>query len=66
MWTSVSPCAQVVGNSANFTASGDFIVGSNVFRVSSATGNTATAGTLDVAGITTLADVLHLSQNTAG
>jgi len=53
--------AQVVVNATNFTASGDFIVGSNVFTVSSTTGNTSTTGTLDVAGITTLADDLHVN-----
>jgi hypothetical protein len=58
--------AQVVVNSTNFTASGDFAVGADVFTVSGVSGNTSTAGTLDVAGITTLADDLHLSDNTVG
>jgi hypothetical protein len=57
--------AAVVLNAANITGGGDFVVGADVFTVSGISGNTSTNGTLDVAGITTLADDLHLSANTS-
>jgi len=48
-----------------FSFTGDFVVGSNKFTVVASSGNTAVAGTLAVTGITTLAEDLRLSENTA-
>jgi hypothetical protein len=54
-----------VAVSGAFSFTGDLAVGANKFTVAADTGNAVLAGSLNVAGITTLADALKLSENAA-